>query len=118
MAWVILSNFRKDPNIVASKIYFPDDPPIQIHQSRVQLCPTSFPTNFYWYENKRAKPSRPSKKVMKHLSDLQTEMKHLCKVNRTDNAKPDNAEADNAEDELSKQTNQTPPHIDKCPYFL
>ena len=58
---------RKDPDIVASKIYFPDDPPIQIHQSRVQFCPTSFPTNFYWYGNKRAKPGRPSKKVMKHL---------------------------------------------------
>ena len=52
---------------------------------------------------------------MKHLSDLRTEMKHLCTVNRTDNTKPDNAEA---EDGLSRQTNQTPPQIDKRPYFL
>jgi len=44
----------KDPDIVVSKIHFPNDPPIQIHQSRVQLCPTSIPINLYWYGNKRA----------------------------------------------------------------
>ena len=59
--WVIS---QKYPNIVASKIYFPDDPPIKIHQSRVQLCPTTFPTNFYCYGNKKAKPGRPSKKTI------------------------------------------------------
>ena len=74
------------PDIVASKINFSDYPPIQIHQ----LCPISFPTNFYWYGNKRAKPVRSSKKVMKYLRDLQTEMEHLCTIDRTDNAETNN----------------------------
>jgi len=71
------------------------------------LCPTSFPTNFYWYGNKRAKPGRPSKKVVKHLSDLQTKIGNLCADNRNDleaeGSKTDD-EADNPEDELPKQT--------------
>ena len=49
---------RDDPDITVTKNYFPDDPSIQIYQSRVQHCP-SFPTEFYWYGTKRSKPGRP-----------------------------------------------------------
>ena len=35
-----------DPDITVTKIYFPDDPSIQIHQSRVQHCPPSLLQNF------------------------------------------------------------------------
>ena len=34
--------------MTVKKIYFPDDPSIQIHQSRVQRCPKMFPQGFYW----------------------------------------------------------------------
>jgi len=52
---------RDNPDITAKKIFFPDDHPIQVHQSRVMKCPPGFPRDFYWHGSKRAKPGRPSK---------------------------------------------------------
>ena len=37
---------RNDPDISAKKLFFPEDPAIQVHQSRVQKCPSSFPKRF------------------------------------------------------------------------
>jgi len=53
----------KDPDITVSKEYFPQEKSIQIHQSRVQLCPSNFPASYYWYSSKRAGPGRPPKWV-------------------------------------------------------
>ena len=50
------------------KIYFPDDPQIQIHQSRVQMCPELFPQGFYWYGKRKHGPGCPSKKVQKKIN--------------------------------------------------
>ena len=50
---------REDPDITAVKIHFTSDPPIQVHQSRVNKCPPSMPNDFYWYGGKRSKPGRP-----------------------------------------------------------
>ena len=57
---------RDNPYITA-KIFFPDDSPIQVHQSRVMKCPPDFPSNFYWHGSKRAKPWKSSKQLQKHL---------------------------------------------------
>ncbi len=51
----------RGPNVVASKVYFPDDGPIQVHLSRVCGCPKEFPGGFYWYGGRRAGPGRPPK---------------------------------------------------------
>ena len=48
----------RGPNVVASKVYFPDEGPIQ---SRVCGCPKEFPGGFYWYGGRRAGPGRPPK---------------------------------------------------------
>ena len=68
---------RDDPDITATKIYFPDDPSIQVHQTRVQHCPPSLPSGFYWYGAKRSKPGRPPKKLLKHLVPLVVEAETL-----------------------------------------
>ena len=68
---------RDDPDVTVTKIYFPDDPSIQVHQSRVQHCPPSLPSEFYWYGTKRSKPGRPSKKILKQLVPLVTEKEIL-----------------------------------------
>ena len=44
---------KNDTDVTVMKIYFPDDPQIQVHLSRVQPCPPSFPRSFYWYGGKR-----------------------------------------------------------------
>ena len=51
------------PNVVAIKVYFPDETRIQVHMSRVYACPTEFPGGFYWYGGHRAGPGRPPKWV-------------------------------------------------------
>ena len=61
---------RDDPDVIVKKIYFPDDPQIQIHQSRVQMYPELFPQGFYWYGKRRHGPGRPSKKVQKNLTEI------------------------------------------------
>jgi len=61
---------RGDPDVTVKKIYFPDDPPIQIHQSRVQQCPEMFPRGFYWYGGKRHGPGHPPKHIQKKLEEI------------------------------------------------
>ena len=65
---------RNDPDISAKKLFFPEDPAIQVHQSRVQKCPSSFPKDFYWYGGKRSKAGRPPKRVLKELVAIETEL--------------------------------------------
>ena len=50
-----------DPDICASKVFFPQEGAIQVHQSRVKLCPPEFPGGFYWYGGKGPLPKRPPK---------------------------------------------------------
>ena len=65
---------RNDPDISAKKLFFPEDPVIQVHQSRVQKCPSSFPKDFYWYGGKRSKAGRPPKRVLKELEAIEAEL--------------------------------------------
>ena len=55
------------------KVYFPDEAPIQVHQSRVSRCPKAFLAGFYWYEKHRYRPGRPPTWIEKTLSDLEPE---------------------------------------------
>ena len=52
-----------DPDITVTKVYFPQDATIQVHQSRVKSCPPNFPSGFYWYGGRRLKHGRPPKWV-------------------------------------------------------
>ena len=45
---------RDDSDVTVSKVYFPDDPLLQVHQLRVKECPISFPYGYYWYRKKRS----------------------------------------------------------------
>ena len=69
MAWSIQNN-SNDPDVTVVKIYFPDDPQIQIHQSRIQMCLDLFPQGFYWFGKKKQGPGRPSKRVKEKLTQI------------------------------------------------
>lgn len=49
---------RNDPDVTAIKVYYPDEGPIQVHQSRVCPCPPKLPAGFYWYGGRRKSPGR------------------------------------------------------------
>ena len=38
-----------DPDVSVTKVYFPNEKSIQVHQSRVCLCPINYPAGYYWY---------------------------------------------------------------------
>ena len=42
-----------DTNITATKVYFPMDHPIHVHQTRVKPCPVGFTAGYFWYGGKR-----------------------------------------------------------------
>ena len=48
-----------DTAVTAIKVYFPEDTPINVHQSRVTKCPIGFPAGFHWYGNRRSESRRP-----------------------------------------------------------
>ena len=60
---------RRDPDVTVTKVYFPSDGAIQVHQTRVCQCPSQFPAGYYWYGGRRRGPGRPPKWVDKLLSD-------------------------------------------------
>ena len=59
---------------ITKKLFFPEDPAIQVHQSHVRKCPPSFPNDFYWYGGKRSKAGRPPKRVLKQLEAIEAEL--------------------------------------------
>ena len=93
---------RNDPDVTAVKIYFPTDPPIQVHQSRVNKCPPSFPSDFYWYGGKRSKPGRPTKRIQKQLEAIDTELRQLYDTNTTDDTTSKMEENDRKESTVNK----------------
>ena len=63
---------KDETNITATRVYFPDEKSIKIHQSRVQMCTFNFPAGYYWYGKKQTSPGRPPKWVEQLLSTSET----------------------------------------------
>ena len=93
-----------DPNVTAVKIFVLADSPIQVHQSRVNKCPPSFPSDFYWYGGKRSKPGRATKTIQKQLEAIDTELKQLNDTTTTDDTTSKVEENDCKESTVNKDT--------------
>ena len=50
-----------NPDVTVTKIYFPQESPIQVHQNRICRCPNGFPSGFYWYGNNQRSPGKTPK---------------------------------------------------------
>ena len=48
-----------DTGVTAVKVYFPEQDPILVNQSRVSHCPEGFPPGWFWYGDRRSGPERP-----------------------------------------------------------
>ena len=57
---------KRDPDVTVVPVHFPDSGRIQVHQSRVCLCPSKLPPGFYWYGGNRLSHG----KIPKWLSEL------------------------------------------------
>ena len=54
---------RNDPDLTVTKVYYPQEGSIQIHQERVCFCPPEFPAGYFWYGKRRHVVGRPPKWV-------------------------------------------------------
>ena len=57
----------RDPDIVVTKVDFPREYPINVHQLRVTKCPIDLPAGYYWYGQKQ----HSTGKTPKWLENLQ-----------------------------------------------
>jgi len=64
-----------------------EDPQIQVHQSRIQHCPPSFPAGFYWYGCKKNKSGRPPRHIiLDHFTALAADMNKSTKLGKAETA--------------------------------
>ena len=59
---------RKDPNLGVSKVYFPEDAMLLVHQLRVCRSPDMLPPGFYWYGAKRRSSGHTPKWLQRMLA--------------------------------------------------
>ena len=55
--------------VTAVKVYFPEQNPIQVDQSRVSHCPEGFPPGWFWYGGRRSGPGHPPKWIEQVLQE-------------------------------------------------
>ena len=78
-----------ETNVAATKVYFPREDPIQVHQLRVKPCPPGFPAGYYWYGSKRRGPGRPPRWVEQVLMDSQ---QPVMQTDRADQPTPNSSD--------------------------
>ena len=59
---------RKDPNLKVSKVYFPEDTTLLVHELRNCPCPDMLSVGFYWYGAKRRSSGRTPNWLQKMLT--------------------------------------------------
>ena len=55
------------PDVTVTQVYHHEDSPLQIHLSRVQPCPPTFPHSFHWYGGDQYAPGKIPKWVQSLL---------------------------------------------------
>ena len=66
---------------MATKVYFQQEQPIQVHQNRVHVCPEGFPPRFFCYGNNQKSTNHIPKWITK-LSE------NPCLIQTEPNSKP------------------------------
>lgn len=87
------------------KVYFSQDPSIQVHLSQVQCCPLDFPAGYYWYGSKRRGPGRPPKWVDQLLSGADSQNSAVADVSEEASVVP---ETEDMSQEIEESSDRTP----------
>jgi len=115
-----------DPDVVVSKVYFPDDGQIQVHQLRVTPCPSQFPSGYYWYGRKKHSPGRipkwllavnpddrnahtPSSTDEEELSDTDTNESDAEESDQSSDVQSDSADEEEATPRYHLRARTSPP---------
>ena len=96
-----------NPDVSITKVYFPQDGTICVHQSWVRMCPPEFPGGFFWYGEGGRRPGRPPRWVAKVLEEV---TKSLVETpSETVNASP----AEDGVSEAGDDTQRLDPDLDR-----
>ena len=90
---------RKDPDVTAVKVYFPQDGQIQVHQQRVTRCPPQLIVGYYWYGPKKHSDG----KVPQWIERLTKENESPTEISVTDT----DAVGHDSEESLSEPVDDT-----------
>ena len=111
---------RRDPDVTAIKVYFPEERQIQVHQQRVAKCPPELVTGYYRYGIKKRSMGGTPKwvKNLQKETELQKETDSPEGQNvETDYDDEDKAEDDQMSESLGLQTASRQSPV-TCPYTL
>ena len=66
---------KRDADISAQKVYFPDEGQIQVHKQRITRCPSELLAGYYWYGAKKHSTGGAPKWVseLQGIADVQEE---------------------------------------------
>ena len=108
---------QDDPDISVVKVYFPQEPVIQVHQTRVCPCPVAFPPGYYWYGHKQHS-SGPPRWVENLLKECVLGQSVECEGSYTNHSKsedldyPENFGPDNDVSPIVGESNATSEGLD------
>ena len=96
---------RNDPDITASKVYFPDDGQIQVHQQRVTRCPPGLVAGYYWYGATKHSFGKTPLWVQSLCAPPQNQNENndigtTENTDKVEESQPENDDANNDEDEI------------------
>ena len=118
----------QDPDVTATKVYFPHERQIQVHQQRVTSCPPALVTGYYWYGPKKysdGKVPQWVEKLMKadesgvqvgDADELDDEEAISMKV--TEDEEPDNNAATEISDAVILEDTRQRNTPNGCPYSV
>jgi len=88
---------RRDPDVNAVKVYFPNEGQIQVHQQRICKCPPELIPGYYWY----GKGQKSTGGIPKWVEKLQTRLNSELEEHTitTTNSTHDDVEPNPEEDE-------------------
>lgn len=125
---------RRDPDVTAVKVYFPEEDQVQIHQQRIARCPPELVVGYYWYGSRKHSAGGAPKWVegLQKEVDLQevqsTEADQSEKDAEKDMEQDDNqfdGEDEQRDDDDGDEVSESPGHQSNprnyssdCPYSL
>ena len=102
------------PDVVASKVYFPEEGTIQVHQTRTTPCYPGFPNGFYWYGKKQTSQGHYPQWIdsivpAKHASSGAADGEDTSEPTTADDDTADQEPDDTADQELTRDQHTLPP---------
>ena len=106
---------QQGPNLRVSKVYFPEDLPILVHELRVFPSPDQLPAGFFWYGARRRSPGHVPNWLQRMLAETATQdciastitpESEESEENGRDSVEPDETPQDSPSDHIEAEAQE------------